>query len=756
MGFIGKQISYNEAMKFKWTRFYNGRSILVWQFLFILLNTSWLLAPHLNHQLSYRTTLISQYETPGQPFSWLFRICDVAGAVLLIALVIRTKQYPIRRIVRYLLLLIAIGMLMDPIWTTSCYVHISFCRSYTTPTFVIHAIETAVTAGTVFVLALYDMLLRKRLVSIAFVVFQICYGILNLTHLASIHSFNTISQYIYQLIVVIWIAWFCRDYLWPNNKSQAGSRESKFIKRIIATWAFISGLLAIVVSLGHIDLFGRIDGLYFAGNNDWLAQHGVVVGIIMLYLSRHLARGELRARQIFLAITGFETLKYAVLTPNLPLVVIYLLTFCSLFVLYQDFQRGVSNITIRLRLRDTAYMIGALLVAGIILLSVLEWSPRLARITQQSLDNFSDYALTTRVLSTAHAKSALLAHILSAFVITGIGVILWILFRPYKQTPAEPPDIQEVEQLLQKYSTSPEDYFKVWPADKDYFWSERRNACITYKITGTILYAIADPIGPKQERTELIKAFCKWANNRRLKVCFLPINESNLSLYDLTGLNSLQIGANALVDIDSYLQTTARDKWWRWQKNRSIKTGYEYRTSQPPHTPALLAEFQQVSDAWLSLHGRKERSFAIGYYDTTYINRCVVGYLVDAQGSLIAFTNHLPTFRQVPIASVDLLRYVPTAASAMPYLLYKTIENMQTTGQYKYFDLGFVPFASAKSPIIAIIRKLGAKKFSARGLEQFKNKFDPEWQPVYVSYDGDIGDLALIVANLEPAMRLDS
>src|SRR5436305_11789866 len=41
-----------------------------------------------------------------------------------------------------------------------------------------------------------------------------------------------------------------------------------------------------------------------------------IFGVIMLYLSRHLLRGEMRARQILLILVGAEVLKYAAVSPN--------------------------------------------------------------------------------------------------------------------------------------------------------------------------------------------------------------------------------------------------------------------------------------------------------------------------------------------------------------------------------------------------------------------------------------------------------
>jgi len=66
------------------------RYLALWQVLLLIIGTSWLWAPHLNSSLSSRISLISQYETPVQPYSWIFRTGDIISSslVLLIAVAV--------------------------------------------------------------------------------------------------------------------------------------------------------------------------------------------------------------------------------------------------------------------------------------------------------------------------------------------------------------------------------------------------------------------------------------------------------------------------------------------------------------------------------------------------------------------------------------------------------------------------------------------------------------------------------------------
>ncbi len=725
--------------------------MVAWQLAFLLLGTGWLWAPYLNSNLSYRTSLISQYETLAQPYSWLFRITDLLAGILLLLVAYGLLRRPSNKIVSWTLFITAIGLCLDPILATTCHSVGVSCTEYVSLSFVLHAVETIITAAAIFGLTVYDAWLRKKIVSIFYVLLQIGYGVLFVSQLANHDHFNTVSQFVYQTSIIVWLAWFYRDFV-VGVSFKTQPVELKIAKQLAAAWAFLNGILAILISLAHIHLLGKIKGLYFVGDSAWLAQHGVIIGVVLIYISRHLARGELRARQIFLVISGIETLKYSVVSPNPSLMLLYLVTFCGLFVLRDDFSRGVVPITWRIRLRDLYFMVGGLLVAVLMALLALDRDNKASVIAARSLDNFFDYVTRSDITSHSHLRSALLAHTISVFLVGSIASVLWILFKPYKPLRSSGRNYFRVEQLLQRFSESSEDYFKLWPADKDYFWQVDGAGFVAYKSVGSVVFALADPIS--NNRVATLDNFIVWTKSRRLKPCFLPVYEQNLEMYLAAGFQSLQIGSSALINIDEFLTGTVNDKWWRWQRNRAEKGGYKYERSLPPHSHKFIRQLKTVSDAWLTKAGRSEHGFALGHFDENYLQKSIIHYLKDESGNVLAFTNQLPQFNLSEIITVDLLRHLPDVNNAMPYLLYRTIQALaDETKAYKTFDLGFVPFAKAKGPILTIAKTLSGERFSSKGVEQFKSKFKPAWQPNYLVYESKLADLALIALNLEKAME---
>ncbi|MDB5164672.1 MAG: hypothetical protein JWL89_298 [Candidatus Saccharibacteria bacterium] len=724
------------------------KKIIAWQLIFLVFGMSWLLGPNLNHLLSYKFSLISHYEAHGQPYAWLFRVCDlVAGLAIVWAARLYYKLYS-KGIDAVLLIVVAAGMIVDAVFATTCHPYHQVCQEQTVG-LTIHAVESVATALAVFFLAAHDAYKRHKLVSYGAAGLQVLFGISYATQFSS-HHFSTLPQYVYQCTVVVWLAWYCRDiFLGKSRYQNDDSQAFVLVRYVAAAWAFANGILAIIVSLAHIHVVGSIQNLYFVGNNAWLAQHGVVIGVVMLYLSRHLQRGEMRARQIFLVLAAIEAGKYALIAPDIDLLLVYFVTFCLLFVSADQFRRGAIPMTWRIRLKDLAYMVAALLVAALSALLALDSDGRASVIARRTFMHISQSSFHTQAAHNLQKFSDLLGDTATAFIVSAAIALLWILFRPYKSHPQQEKDFLKVRQALETYSNSTEDYFKLWPQDKYYLWDEAGEGFVAYKIQGPVAFALADPITAPNNRQALADQFISWCRDRRLRACFLMVTEGSLKYYP--SLNKLLIGSSALVATESFLLETSKDKWWRWKLNKAKKQDYSYAISHAPHDPLFLQALKAVSDAWLKEGGHKERGFALGYFDEKYLNQCTIHYLTGSGGKVVAFTNQLPTFKKTDSQTIDLLRYLPGTTEPIPFLLYKFIESINQQG-YKNFDLGFVPFAGAKEPLATITRTLSAGRFSAKGLEQFKNKFDPEWHPHYVLYDGDLADLALITLNLERAM----
>ncbi len=306
--------------------------------------------------------------------------------------------------------------------------------------------------------------------------------------------------------------------------------------------------------------------------------------------------------------------------------------------------------------------------------------------------------------------------------------------------------------LLNKYGGEVDDYFKFWPKDKLFFFSSDKRAFLAYSIKYKVAACPFDPIGHPKSIEKLLVEFKDFLEQNHLGVIFIQTTYKYDKLYKQVGWHRLIVGSDALINIDDFLSTTVKNKYFRNIVNRFSKKDFLVETARPPHSAKLISELQKVSDDWLKLPYHKEWSFLTGRFSENYLKDLPIYILRDNKKRAIAFTNGLPMYRK-KTGSIDLIRRMRDAPpNSIDYLFIMVMCSLSKNDKASFFNLGISPidgslFASSwvEKGIMAFYRS-SYKWVGFKGLHQFKAKYQPEWEPRYVYYSGPI--MGLVVKGL--------
>ena len=168
--------------------------------------------------------------------------------------------------------------------------------------------------------------------------------------------------------------------------------------------------------------------------------------------------------------------------------------------------------------------------------------------------------------------------------------------------------------------------------------------------------------------------------------------------------------------------------------------------------PEVLAEFKAISDTWLAETNTREEGFSLGFFREEYLKNFSMG-IVRAQGKVVAFANLWSSGGKEEL-SIDLMRHFPeTSGGVMEYLLIKLMLWGRKAG-YRWFNLGMAPLGGLEARRLApmwqraasLVYHYGDHFYNFQGLRQYKEKFDPEWEPRYLASPGGLA-LPGILAN---------
>ncbi len=312
-----------------------------------------------------------------------------------------------------------------------------------------------------------------------------------------------------------------------------------------------------------------------------------------------------------------------------------------------------------------------------------------------------------------------------------------------------PAERNRARKLLEKYGGDTDDYFKLWPEDKSYYFAKDGKAFIAYGVARGVAVAFANPEGDPDSIQKVLQEFTAFCLSNGWLVAFVAAGDRHKAAFDASGYGNILIGADAIIDTGTFLSETARNKYFRNIINRFGKGHFTTTRHMPPHSAELIAELKMVSDDWLRIPDHKEWNFIAGYFSKQYFAETPLFVARDESGQALAFANELPSFKAGE-ATIDLMRHRRDAPkNIMDFMFISLIRDLHVQG-FKHFNLGLSPlarqnFVNKSSERFLDYVYLALQRFiSSKGLHQYKSKFEPAWEPRYIYYVGNPSTLPQI------------
>jgi phosphatidylglycerol lysyltransferase len=336
----------------------------------------------------------------------------------------------------------------------------------------------------------------------------------------------------------------------------------------------------------------------------------------------------------------------------------------------------------------------------------------------------------------------------------GLLFALGSLIRPVR-LHCEPPGEAELAQALPliKHAASAQAHLALM-GDKALLFDDQCKAFVMYDIEGRSWVAMGDPVGVDEEaRRELVWTFMEQCERAGGWPVFYQVSPADLDLYLEVGLTLLKVGEEARVRLATFNLDGKSRKVLRNTVNRLSREGLRLEVVPAEAVAPLLPRLREISDAWLRDKRVREKRFSLGAFDPAYLVRTPMALVWQGE-RLVAFANlFLGDTREE--ASVDLMRHLPDGpVGIMDYLFVQLMLWARDQG-YQWFNLGMAPLAGLhsrrQSPLWnrfgALVFGRGERFYNFRGLQHYKNKFDPAWESRYMAVPRGIA-LPLILANV--------
>jgi lysyl-tRNA synthetase class 2 len=358
-----------------------------------------------------------------------------------------------------------------------------------------------------------------------------------------------------------------------------------------------------------------------------------------------------------------------------------------------------------------------------------------------------------------------LAPVTYLLAVGSLAALLWSLLSPRRPHPLSPQDhLDERERarlVVQKHGGGTLDYFALRD-DKDWFFSGE--SVVAHSVRGGVCLVSPDPIGPPEEKVLAWAEFLDHADDFGWSVAVVGAAADWLPQYESSGLRTVYLGDEAIVDCPTFTLEGRSHKSLRQAVNRIDRAGY-VTTFHDPATidPELRARIAAMSEE--SRQGDVERGFSMTL--SRLFEPADTGLMLsvtqDPSGRVDAFCQWVPA-ADLGGWSLDVMRR-RTDTEGLPNglidsTIVATIAHLASRGE-RGLGLNFAmmrevlegdPQAGSRMDALArpILQRL-SQGTQMGTLSTFNEKFDPGWVPRYVVLDSVefVATQALVLAGAE-------
>ncbi|OIK24923.1 hypothetical protein VT52_024765 [Streptomyces malaysiense] len=346
-------------------------------------------------------------------------------------------------------------------------------------------------------------------------------------------------------------------------------------------------------------------------------------------------------------------------------------------------------------------------------------------------------------------------------------LVLYACFRsPRGKQLLTAADEERLRALLDKHGARDSLGYFALRRDKAAVFSPSGKAAITYRVVGAVSLASGDPIGDPEAWPGAIDAWLAEARRHAWIPAVMGASEEAGTVYARHGLDALELGDEAIVDIADFTLEGRPMRVVRQAHNRVKRAGYTVRIRRHEDIPAEeMAHLIDRADHWRD--GATERGFsmALGRLGDPGDGRCVMLECRDGDDQPRALLSFVPWGERG--LSLDLMRRDRDCENGlMEYMVVELLLHAGDLGVQRV-SLNFAMFRSVfergarlgAGPVLRLWRSVltfFSRWWQIESLYRANAKYRPVWEPRFLLFakSSDIPRIGLASARAEGFLTL--
>lgn len=323
--------------------------------------------------------------------------------------------------------------------------------------------------------------------------------------------------------------------------------------------------------------------------------------------------------------------------------------------------------------------------------------------------------------------------------------------------------VDDVKQTIRDNGGGTLSWMTTW--DNMEYLRTSSGGIVPFQLRSGAAIALADPLGPPEAHADAVREFIDAAEAHAVTPCFFSASARTRELLP-DGWQALTVADDTIIDLAGL---TFQGKAWarvRQSFSRAEREGMTSRlTTLAEVSWGTRQQLRAISESWVGDKGLPEMRFTLGTLHEAEDPEVRLALAISPEGDVDGLLSWLPVYGaggRIVGWTLDLMRRRDGGFGAvMEFLIGSSAKAFSEEGA-EILSLSGAPLAH-ESPvdegaIASLLSRMGGMLepvYGFRSLHQFKKKFNPRYEPIYLLYR-DEGDLARIGSGLTRAFLPDA
>ena len=328
-----------------------------------------------------------------------------------------------------------------------------------------------------------------------------------------------------------------------------------------------------------------------------------------------------------------------------------------------------------------------------------------------------------------------------------------------------PSEADHVRDLLGQNCSDSLSYFALRD-DKSVVFSPSGKAAVAYRVVAGVSLASGDPLGDPEAWPGAIEAWLTEARRYAWIPAVLGASEQGATVYRRHGLDALELGDEAVVEVDDFALEDRSRRSVRQAAGKAMRRGHTVTVNRAAELhPVELERFAHLTAEWRGGQAERGFSMALGRFGDPRDPGTVIVACRDESGSVVAILALVPW--NTDGLSLDLMTRAPDAGNGVVELMVTQLLCKAPALGVQRVSLNFAVFRAVferggklgAGPVLRLWYRtlmILSRFWQIESLYRANAKYQPSWKPRFICFPRarDLPRISTAALRAEAFLRL--